>query len=226
MATHPFPGRAELERSPHTVLKDEGEGAARVVRYDLPDGPVVLKEWLPRRSRLLAWWARTQMRREIAHYRLLEGTPGIPRFRASYGDSCLVIDFVEGVPFRRRVPRELLEAGLEGLQRTLEAVHARGFVHLDLHQRLNALIAPGGQVWLIDLGQGLDCSRGWLRRLIFPWLVRIDRRALVKFRARYAPETLDERVREHLVRRHAHDRSSFWKRLLRRLRKLLVGSSS
>ena len=33
----------DLAGHPYVVLKDEGHGATRVVRYDLPEGPVVLK---------------------------------------------------------------------------------------------------------------------------------------------------------------------------------------
>ena len=82
----------------------------------------------------------------------------------------------------------------------IEGLHSRRFVHLDLHQKRNVLIGPTGEVWLIDLGQGVDCSRGLLRRLAFPWLAHIDRKATVKFRARYAADTLPDDERERRVR--------------------------
>ncbi len=211
--------RADLTGHPATVLKDEGEGAARLTRHDLPGGSVVLKEWAPR-GRLLRWWARTLMRREIRHYRLLAGTPGIPRYRGHEGDTALLIDYVDGQPIRRQLPRELLLPGLADLERVLDAVHARRFVHLDLHQKLNALIDGQGRAWLVDLGQGLDCSRGLLRRLIFPALVRVDRAALLKFRARYAPETFDPESRARLVARHGARRDRWAKRVGRALRRL------
>jgi len=210
--------RADLAGLPFTVLKDEGEGAARLTRHDLPGGAVVLKEWAPR-GRLLGWWARTVMRREIRHYRLLAGTPGIPRYRGHEGDTALLIDYVDGQPIRRQLPRELLLSGLADLERVLAAVHARRFVHLDLHQKLNALIDGQGRAWLVDLGQGLDCSRG-LRRLIFPALVRVDRAALLKFRARYVPETFDPELRERMVARHGVRRDRWPKRVGRVLRRL------
>jgi len=216
------PSRAELERHPAQVLKDDGPGAPRVVRYALPDAPVVLKEWIPTRSRLVNWWGRNLLRREIRNYRLLEGVAGIPRFLGAYGDQAFLMAWVDGEPLRRRLPRALKDSALLGLERTMAGLHARRFVHLDLHQKLNALVAPDGEVWLVDLGQGLDCRRGLLRRLLFPLLARIDRRALVKFRARYAPHMLPEDEREALVEQHRESRGKAWKHLHRRLRRHLL----
>ena len=64
-------------------------------------------------------------------------------------------------------------------------------------------MGDGGKVWVIDFGQGLDCSTGFLRRLVFPLLRRIDRSAVTKFRARYAPETLPAARRKKLERAYA-----------------------
>jgi hypothetical protein len=212
--------RAFLLGFPATVLKDEGEGAARVVRYDLPAGPVILKEWEPR-SGPLRVWARWLMRREIRHYRLLDGCAGIPRFLGSEGDGALIVQFVEARPMARTLPPELLHAGLQDLERVIEAMHARRFVHLDLHQKLNTLIDPQGNAWLIDLGQGIDCSRG-LWRLLLPLLAPIDRRSVLKFRARYAPETIDPADRERIVARYGARREWWPKRIGRALRRVVM----
>ncbi|MGQ0553065.1 MAG: hypothetical protein ACT4PU_07580 [Planctomycetota bacterium] len=216
--------RQAVEGLPFQVLKDKGAGAARVVRYELPEGPVVLKAWEPK-SGLIRYWARLVMRREIRHYRLLDGTPGVPRYRGHEGDAALFIQCVDGLPIQRGMDPQLLRKGLDGLDQTLGALHARRFVHLDAHQKLNALIDREGRAWVIDLGQGGDCSRSWLRRLFFPLLARIDRNAVLKFRARYAPETLDPERRDRLVARFGV-RRLWWPQLLgRRLRRLLLRES-
>lgn len=196
-----------------------------MTRYDLPDGPVVLKEWAPATSRLLRWWARMLMRREIRHYERLDGAAGIPRFRGAYDETAFVIEWVDGTPLSRAVPSPLMEAALDGLERTLDEIHARRFAHLDLHQKLNALIRSDGHVWLIDLGQGMDCTH-WTRRWLFPLFARIDRNAVLKFRARYAPHTLDAANRDRIVRRYGKYRGRSWKQFRRRLRKRLIGTSS
>lgn len=217
--------REDLQGHPSSVLKDEGHGAARVVRYDLPDGPVVLKEWIPHSSRLMAAWARMLMRREIRHYRLLNGTPGIPRYRGHDGDTSLIIECIDGVPIHRKLPPDLLRAGLNSLDRLLETLHVLRFAHLDLHQKLNAIIDRRGHIWVIDLGQGLDCSHGMFRWMLFPLLARVDRTAALKFRARYAPETLPERDRARLVKRFSKRRTSWSKSLSRKLRRMILGES-
>lgn len=221
-----LPPREELARWPATVLKDEGDHSARVVRYDLPGGSVVLKEWVPANSRIYRWMARFLMRREISHYRLLDGTPGIPRFVGAYDDTAFVMEWVDGLPLKRDLPLEVLEPGLDAIEGVVAAIHAKHFVHLDLHQKLNFLVGPNGRVWLIDLGQGLNCSRSrsLLRSWLFPLLRRVDRRAIFKFRARYAPHTFGEGVRDEFVAKHARRRSKRWKHLHRRLRELLVGN--
>jgi hypothetical protein len=212
--------RAFLLGFPATPLKDEGDATARVVRYDLPAGPVILKEWEPR-SRALRIWARWLMRREIRNYRALDGCRGIPRFMGAEDDRALIVQFVEAQSIARDLPRPLLHAGLDDLERVIAAVHARRFVHLDLHQKLNTLIDAQGNAWLIDLGQGIDCSRG-LWRLLLPLLAPIDRKAVLKFRARYAPETIDPASRDRIVARYGARRDWWPKRFGRAVRRAVL----
>jgi hypothetical protein len=219
------PSVAELRRLPATVLKDEGDGAARVLRIDLPGGPVVLKEWHPR-GLLLRIWARQLMRREIRNYRRLSGMRGIPQYLGHEGDHALVLQFVDGLPIRRQLDPARLRLGLDSLDQVLAGLHARHFAHLDLHQKLNTLVDARGEAWLIDLGQGLHFgsgARALVSPLLFPLLARIDRNAVLKFRARYAPDTLPDAERERLVARFG-GRSRWWPKLIgRRLRRLLAG---
>jgi len=213
---------ADLHGQPCTVLKDEGPGAARVLRYDLPGGAVVLKTWEGGGSRMVSWYGRFLLRREIRAYRRLQGCPGIARLRGTVGPDGLILDWLDARPLHRKLPTALLEAGLDDLQRVLAELHRRRFAHLDLHQKLNVLIDGGGRAWLIDLGQACDARR-FPARLVFPLLAAIDRRAVLKFRARYAPATLPADRRERIVARHAPRRDWWPKRVGRWLRKRLVG---
>jgi len=180
--------------------RDRGNGReARVSVYDLPEGRIVLKEWRPR-ARLLKWYSAWILAREMRHYALLEGLPGVPRFLGRVDSSRFLLEHVEARPIHRGLDREILHSALDNLETVIGDLHARGFAHLDLRHKGNVLVGDGGKVWVIDLGQGLDCSRGFLRPLLFPLLRRIDRSAVTKFRARYAPETLPAARRERLER--------------------------
>ncbi|GJM21967.1 MAG: hypothetical protein DHS20C15_18820 [Planctomycetota bacterium] len=213
--------REELNSFPSQLVKDEGPGAPQVTRFELPEGAVILKEWTPSGHFLLRWWAGQIMRREMQHYALLDGTPGIPRFRGAFDRNAFLIQWVDAQPLKRRLGKPLMETALDNLERVLAGLHQRRFAHLDLHQRLNTLVGADGEVWLIDLGQGLNCQRGPIRRLLFPLLARIDRRALDKFRARYVPHTIPEARRDRLVKRYGERKTDHFKHFHRWVRRLL-----
>jgi hypothetical protein len=209
----------DLAAVPHTVLKDEGHGAAQVRRYDLPEGPVVVKAWDPP-GRVASWWARMLVGREIRHYQILAGMRGIPRLVGVLGPSAFALQYIAGERLSGRMDHARMVAGLDDLTVVLRGLHERRFVHLDLHQKRNVLVDECGAAWLVDLGQGLDCSRGW-RRLLFGSLANIDRAGLSKFRVRYAPETIDPAKRDALVDRYGTRRRRPYlnipRRLIRRL---------
>lgn len=214
-----------LDPSSARVLKDEGDHSARLVAYESPVGKVVLKSWKPGRSRVFRLWARWLMGREIRFSRHLDGTPGVPRFRGQVDGTAFLMEWVPGEPLARHMPQERIDRALDNFEAVLAALHARRFVHLDLHQRLNLLVGPECQVWVVDLGQGLLCERlpaRWLFRL----LSAVDRRAVVKFRARYAAHTLPDATRARLVARHSERRGRRWKQFHRRVRELLIGDRS
>lgn len=212
----------ELSRFPSRVLKDEGDHSARLTVFETPRGPVVLKTWRPTGSRLYRAWARFFMGREMRFGARLDGTPGLPRFLGRLDAVSFLCEWVPGVPLARGLPQPRIDAALSGLEAALAALHARRFVHLDLHQKRNVLVGPAGECWLVDLGQGLLCA-GPILRWIFPLLAAVDRRSVIKFRARYAPHTLPAAERERLVARHAERNGRTWKAFHRRVRELLVG---
>jgi hypothetical protein len=207
--------REELRRHPSVPFEDKGDRAARVSLYTLPQGRVVLKEWQPSSGHLIRWWSRQVMGRELRHYQRLQGLRGIPRLLGAYEDGAFLLQYIDA-RHMRRLEKPLLVAGLKSLDDLLGAIHARRFVHLDLRKRANVLIDEEGQAWIIDLGQGLDCSRGLIRRLLFPLLRRIDRSAVTKFRALHAPETLAPAVRDRILARY-YRRRTRWVSVLGRL---------
>ena len=77
-------------------------------------------------------------------------------------------------------------------------------------------------IWWVWANAG---SRGW-RRLFFRLGAWVDRRALVKFRARYVPDTLSGPRAEKLVELHKRRRGRGWKAFNRRVRALFLGENN
>lgn len=219
--------RADLEGRPRTVLNNPSGLArqARVVLYELPSGKVILKEWNPPGGSFLRWWSRFCIQREIRNYRRLAGIRGIPKVLDVLDERSFLLEYVDAQPVRRGLPGPLLASALDSLERLLDELHARRFAHLDVRSSGNVLVDAEGKAWLIDLVQGLDCSRGLLRRLLFPFLKRIDRSAVRKFRARYAPETLDPKIRDRIVAKYSRHRRNWSPKIGRWVLGLLARSA-
>jgi tRNA A-37 threonylcarbamoyl transferase component Bud32 len=155
-----------------------------------------------RKSLLVRWIGRPQVKREALAYRALEDIPGIPKLRAWPNPDTLVMDYLEG----RRVTHLRLETGsnrgfVDELWSMLEEVHRRGVAHMDLRGRDNLLVSPDGHVRMIDFAASHIAPEGSLRRrLLFPLLRSIDRSAFLKWKRLLTPEDLTEREKKKLRR--------------------------
>ena len=113
---------------------------------------------------------------------------------------------VVGVPaamLREPVPRAFFEA----LEAGVRAVHAAGFVHLDLHNSRNVMVGPGWKPVLVDWQSALPTfwMPGFLRRA----LERIDLAGVYKFWDKFRPgELTPERAR--FLDRSRFVRKHFW----------------
>lgn len=214
--------RDDLDGVPSTPLSNPAghEGEPRVTLLECPAGKAVLKEWKPREGLILRLWSRWLIGREVSHYRLLAGCAGIPRLLRVFDERSFLLEHVDGQRLGRKLPASLLHRALDDFERLLGDLHSRRFAHLDVRNKGNILVDAEGRAWAIDIAQGVDCSRGILRRLIFPFLRRIDRSAIAKHRARYAPETLDPAVRERVLRRYARRGPSWSPAIMRILRRI------
>lgn len=105
--------------------------------------------------------SRGQLAREAAVLTALNTTDGFPRIYGSYpGRGFFVMELLEdAVPLSRfargEFPLEIHEIVTQLISR-LEAVHAAGFIHADVHRR-NVLVSDG-KVFLIDFGLALSLA--------------------------------------------------------------------
>ncbi|MDJ0869964.1 MAG: hypothetical protein QNK03_27980 [Myxococcota bacterium] len=183
-----LPRREEFADRTVTVLH-RGERSHPDVLLVRCDGrEVVIKDFAPRR-----WWVRWtvgrfSIGREVRAYRALEGLDAVPRYLGRVDPLAFAIEHRPGRRMSRRL-RGQVPGGFVGLlEQAVQAMHARGVAHLDLRHRSNVLIDEAGQPVLIDFGSAVCFRPGSpLRRLLLPWLARIDDAGVRKWRQRLVP---------------------------------------
>jgi hypothetical protein len=180
----------------------------------------VAKDW-----RNAPWYLRAHARRCLdREWRALEalaGVAGVPQPLVRL-PGIIVVSQLAGEPLaHRRLRREGREAFFSALALCIERIHARGVVHLDLRQRRNILCGEDGQPGVLDFEASfvLDPLRAWGRFALF-WGRKVDRLAILKHKARYAPRLLAAHERR-LARRVRLSRWLWPSTLLHRVRMLL-----
>ena len=185
------------------VYRVAGDGGARWIEKDFSASPWIVRHTV---GRFLVW-------RECWILRALAGTGIVPGGVRRLSPAALREEFVEGPtlhdilrskePGRRTVPDGFFEAFEAGLR----AVHAAGFVHLDLHNSRNVMVAPGGRPVLIDWQSALPTflAPGPLRRS----LEKIDWAGFCKFLDKLHPGDVSPRMRAFLDRQRFL-RKHFW----------------
>ena len=111
------------------VLERDG---ARVVVKDYRDSG-----WLMRA--LVGPWL---VRREEYIYRLLQGSPGVPRLIGRVDRHALAVEHISGYDCDHYQHGELPDEFFSRLRTVVEAMHARGVVHCDMRNRRNIVVGP------------------------------------------------------------------------------------
>jgi RIO-like serine/threonine protein kinase len=161
------------------VLKSDVFG--RIERVESRSGTRVNRVACGSRVPFSRFLARRLMERERAALERLADLDGVPRILAT--DGCagvLVRSYVEGAPLSQA--RELPENFFDELDVLVEAVHARGVCHNDLHKEQNVLVGADGRPWLLDF-QLASCHARETRT--FAARAREDLRHVEKHRRRY-----------------------------------------
>lgn len=165
---------------------------------DLPGGgKAVVKDFLP-----CPWfWRWTYGRhlvwREVAAYSRLEGVPGVPRFLGRVDADAFALEWVPGRDLGKCPKGSLRAETFDRLAATVEEMHRRGVVHLDLRQRRNVLVDEAGVPRVIDFSSAMALSPGGgrLRRL-----AAVDHSGVLKYKRRFLPDSLTDEERARLRR--------------------------
>ena len=204
------PGREEVEASRAEVLSGGSTVKARVLVVRSGGAPVVVKD-VARATPLWRPVLRLLLRMEERVLRRLEGVAGVPRLLGRVDRNAIAMTRLEGRPLSHESARDAAPEFFERLERLVEAIHARGVVHLDLRQKRNVLVGPDGLPRVVDFGGAL-CPPS----LLAPPLRAIDWTAAVKFRLKYRPATVGAEEAERHRRFERIRRLWFFSRMRRR----------
>ncbi len=132
---------------------------------------------------------RKMLRQEREVYRRLAGVAGVPRCFGLLDGRHLVLEFIEGVPFRRARIDERAPF-FDRLARLIAELHARGVAHGDLKKKDNLLVRANNHPELIDFGVAIVRRPGFapLNHFLYELAARFDINACAKLRLGRTPD--------------------------------------
>ncbi|MEK7468577.1 MAG: RIO1 family regulatory kinase/ATPase [Planctomycetota bacterium] len=199
-----FP-RADLEARSVRVLRPKTWVAPDVRLLDMDGRPAVLKDFapLPMATRLTI--GLPLIRWEVPILRRLIGLEGVPQLLYTVDRFAFVMSYIEARPLYKLPTAELPAGIFDRVLDLVDAIHARGVVHLDLRQRKNTLITSANRPAIIDFASAMHFGKDGK---IFRFMKNVDRTAILKLKNRVLPGSLTEEEKEQL---HAFDRMRrFW----------------
>lgn len=141
--------------------------------------------------------------REACAYGALAGIEGLPERFKRLTPFALAIEYLEGRDLGGVERHEIGPGVIRQLERIIDELHERGWVHLDLQRRSNILLV-NDRVFVIDLASAFHPGGV---PVIGRWLVRLlgfaDRLSLIKMKTVFAPELLTPGDRKLIRARNA-----------------------
>jgi hypothetical protein len=124
------------------------------------------------------------IRREERIYRVLSGTPGIPRIIRCPDTQSILVEHIQGRSCADYPDGALPLEFFDRLLRVVKGIHARGVVHCDLKNRSNIVVTDDLRPYIVDFASAFTRQGrlGPLRRLLFERFRMDDLRAVVKAR--------------------------------------------
>jgi len=186
-----------------------------------PDGVRLIKDYSSKAWYVRILFAPVALWRERKIYGLLDGVEGIPKYYASRSHTALTLEYIMSDSLNKKKKTDVPEFFFERLEKTVDAMHERGVVHGDLRFK-NILVTEDWQPYLIDFASAISFSR----RALPPWkwfcryIQKVDKRKLVKLKAKLAPQYLTEPEKQFLKEPMFLLKTGRWlrKNLLRRLK--------
>jgi serine/threonine protein kinase len=149
----------------------------------------------------------------------LAGVEGVPRCYGFLDSRYLVLEYVEGDPFRSATLTDQ-DWFFRALLDLIERMHSAGVAHGDLRNKKNVLVRKGSDPTIIDFGVAVSLKRSGSRinRYLFGLLRQADYNSWIKLKRRVFKYSSDEDMRH--FRWTVYDRLwQFKKRWKKRLKK-------
>jgi len=136
--------------------------------------------------------------RETKAYAALAGLDGLPMMFKRISPFALAVEYLEGKDFGA-VGEDVIGPDIIGqFERIVRDLHARGWVHLDLHRRTNILLVHG-KVFVLDLASALHTGMiPYAGRCLTRLIGLADLLSLIKMKTIFAPQLLTDRERTWL----------------------------
>ncbi len=198
--SQPLPRRADLAQLPTRVLHPGSATKSRVTVVTCGGRELLIKDVHAMHPWVRALYGRRVLHREERVLAALQGMSGVPRLYGRVDADALASECLAAEPLRRTLEPARLRKACTALGERVAALHQRGVVHLDLRQKRNVLVDADGGVFLVDFQSAWVLGTTGVRGVLLRWLARLDRSAVLKFKARYVPDLLDERERRAAAR--------------------------
>jgi RIO-like serine/threonine protein kinase len=176
------------------MLRDGRWANAQVYRVEVDGRAWVVKDFSGRSIWIRHTVGRLLLRRELRALQRLEGIDGVPQRAFRVDADAIAAEFIPGDTLGQVRPEDMDTGFFIALERLLDAVHARGVVHLDTRGTGNMLRRPDGQPALIDFQASL--STGWMPSRWRRWLDDLDMTGVYKKWLQHDPDSMGPERRE------------------------------
>jgi hypothetical protein len=164
--------RPTFERSARTLLRDGRWANARVWRAEIDGRSWVVKDFAPRAAWVRNTIGRLFVRRELRMLVRLQRIDGVPPDVFRLDAHAIAFGYLDGETLGKVDPARQTADFFLALEALMQAIHARGIVHLDNRGSGNVLMRPDGGPALIDFQSAL--STRWMPAAWRRFLEQID----------------------------------------------------
>ena len=182
------------------VIRQGGRARATLTLVAFEGRLAVLKNFAHESALFRRSWGRFMARREARAHCCLAQVVGIPRLLGRLSPDGLLLEYVSDATPARDAGRRLSQDFFERLILLLGRVRASGVLHGDIGR--NVLATRDGSPVLVDFGSSLVIPRlpPRLRAALLACAALHDERAIVKLKARSAPNLMTDQ--DQLVLAH------------------------